>query len=936
MEDLLGAHLDAVNPRPLAVVRLGDGHAIRADVHARRPVADVRRRGAVQEVLDVLVEQTQRIGARVAVVALDRQVVVDRLHWLQVRVALLDGDQQPLVLRIDLAVAVGVAVVAVLARRGHAGDVGTGEAGPDGGPHLGPVIQIVVEVDRRQDVDEVALVRGVVRALHLVEDIGVDLVVGALDTHAAEDLRLTETGRRHQVPSEYVLLEGEAVLAAQFGVAGIGGEAVKEVAVALHGALQLGQHGFVVDDGAQAIEARVFAVEQAGDRLAVEAREVGQGAFGVQIQELAIIGRSLGTVEFPARLDRFQPGGHRTPFDVDLALPQLFLSPADLARQAGEVVLGVVVDRRHAGVVQHPFGKAAVAEVGDVDALVAQPAVLVAAELHLVAVVDIVLGLGVGQVVVDGEVTHTTDAAQVQRHQRSRLARAFPEATQAEALRVPGPRGAVERVVGTGRAVGVGDAAVAVAVHDLGCGVAVDPPQLGVRADDGVIRPGQTGHSLVDLGQAGRVLAGVVAEVQAVAELVLGVFVELTAQVKVMGVAAIVEAGVQAAPLDLGLAEGQVHAAHDEGLGVPAQGLAVGIPDRRLVIAVHAVLFELRLAARPAAGDEQAPVVVELASERAGDLARLLIIELVQHPGRGRQDTIGGVMVKGRRRADVDRPAQGVAVPIRRQALDDGDRVDAFRRQKAEADATIEVVIARAGPAHADAVHGVVVQLGRQAADGDAIALARRMVTNGIDARQARQRFSHVIGRQVAHVVGADDVGDEVGLALGVQRPAQARRIADHLNVLDLEGVRRSDAGLRRLAHQGQNTAHLARLDARSGDHPTQRLARRHRPRDGVGGPPPRKRGIKDDLQPRVARQGLQRPAQVLGRNGDGDARLGAAGRLPGVGRRGDGRQNSDGGRREEAGLVDTHSIDPLRSNMIVTGLDGDRRRPDTCHENLA
>ncbi len=448
MEDLLGAHLDAVNPGPLAVVRHGDRHAVRAHVHARRPIANVRRRGTVQEVLDVLVEQAQRIGARVAVVALDRQVVVDRLHRLQVRVALLDSDQHPLVRRVHLAVAVRVAVVAVLARRGHAGDVRTGEAGPDGGADLGPVVQVIVQVDRRQDVDEVALVRGEVRALDLVEDIGVDFVIGALDPNAAEDLRLTETGRGHQVAGEDVFLEGEAVLAAQFGVAGVGGEAVEEVALAFHGALQLSQHGVVVDHRAQAMEARILAVEQAGDLLAIEAREVGQGAAGVQVHELAAIGRALGAVVLAARLDGLQPGRDRTPFDVELALPQLFLRAADLAGQTAEIILVVVVDRRHAGVVQHPLGEAAVAEVGDIDTLVAQPAVLVAAELHLIAVVSVILRLGVGNIVIDREVAHTADAAQVQRHHRARLTRTFPETTQAEALRVPGPRGAVQGVIG--------------------------------------------------------------------------------------------------------------------------------------------------------------------------------------------------------------------------------------------------------------------------------------------------------------------------------------------------------------------------------------------------------------------------------------------------------------------------------------------------------
>ncbi len=404
---------------------------------------------------------------------------------------------------------------------------------------------------------------------------------------------------------------------------------------------------------------------------------------------------------------------------------------------------------------------------------------------------------------------------------------------------------------------------------------------------------------------------------------------------KVVVHAAVVEAGVQPVTFNLGLAEAQVHAAHDETGGVPAHGLAVGVPDGRLVIPVHAVLFELRLAARPAAGDEQAPVVVELTPERAGDFARLLIVKLVQHPRRDRQDAIDRVVVKGRRGADVDGAAQSVAVAVRRQALDDGDRVDAFRRQKAETHAAIEVVAGRTGAAHADAVHGVVVQFGRQAADGDAVAFARRVVAHGVDAGQARQGLGHVVGRQVAHVVGADDVRNEVGLALGVQRTTQARRVAHHLHVLDFKGVRRASGGLGRLTHQGQNPAHLARLDPRSGDHPAQGLTRRHGAGNGDGGPPARQRRVKDDLQSRVARQSLQRPPQILGRDGNGDARLGAGGRLPSASRRGDGRQDSDGGRREEAGLVDTHLINPLRSNMIVTGLDGGRRRPDTCHENL-
>ncbi|MNS98451.1 hypothetical protein D3C72_1328190 [compost metagenome] len=237
------------------------------------------------------------------------------------------------------------------------------------------------------------------------------------------------------------------------------------------------------------------------------------------------------------------------------------------------------MDRRHAGVVQHPFGEAAVAEVDDIDALVAQPAVLVAAELHLIGVVGIVLRLGVGEVIVDREVAQAADAAEVERHDRAGLARAFPEATQAEALRVPGPRGAVQGVVGARRTVGVGDAAIAIPIHDLGGGVAVDSPQTGVRADHRIFGSNQTGHGLVDLTQTRRVSTGVVAEIQAVAELFLGVLVVLTPQVKVVVDPAIIEAGVQAVAFDLGLAETQVHAPHDEGVGVPSQGLAVGVPD---------------------------------------------------------------------------------------------------------------------------------------------------------------------------------------------------------------------------------------------------------------------------------------------------------------------------------------------------------------------
>ncbi|MNS97628.1 hypothetical protein D3C72_1319680 [compost metagenome] len=275
------------------------------------------------------------------------------------------------------------------------------------------------------------------------------------------------------------------------------------------------------------------------------------------------------------------------------------------------------MDRRHAGVVQHPLGETTVAEVGDVDALVAQPAVLVAAELHFIAVVGIVLRLGVGDVVVDREVAYAADAAQVQRHHRARLARAFPEATQAEPLRVPSPRSPVQGVIGARRTVGVCDPTVLVTIHDLGRGVAVDLTQPGVRADDRILGTQQTGHGLVDLAQTGGVSARVIAEVQTVAELLLGVFVELTTQVEVVIHAAVVEAGVQAVTFNLRLAETDVHAAHDEGVSVPAHGFAVGVPDGRLVIAVHTILFELGLAPRPAAGDEQAPVVVELASERA-------------------------------------------------------------------------------------------------------------------------------------------------------------------------------------------------------------------------------------------------------------------------------------------------------------------------------
>ncbi|MNQ90839.1 hypothetical protein D3C85_1061930 [compost metagenome] len=237
------------------------------------------------------------------------------------------------------------------------------------------------------------------------------------------------------------------------------------------------------------------------------------------------------------------------------------------------------MDGRHAGVVQHPLGKATVAEVDDIDALVAEPAVLVAAELHLIGVVGIVLRLGVGEVIVDREVAQAADAAEVQRHHRAGLARAFPEATQAEALRVPGPRGAVQRIIGPRRTVGVGDPTVLVTVHDLGRGVAVDSPQTGVRADHRVLGSNQTGHGLVDLTQTRRVSTGVVAEIQTVAELFLGVLVELTPQVKVVVDPAIIEAGVQAVAFDLGLTETQVHAPHDEGVGVPSQGLAVGVPD---------------------------------------------------------------------------------------------------------------------------------------------------------------------------------------------------------------------------------------------------------------------------------------------------------------------------------------------------------------------
>jgi len=126
-----------------------------------------------------------------------------------------------------------------------------------------------------------------------------------------------------------------------------------------------------------------------------------------------------------------------------------------------------------------------------------------------------------------------------------------------------------------------------------------------------------------------------------------------------------------------------------------------------------------------------------LAAERPGDLARGLVVELVEHAGRSRQNAIGLVVIKGRRRTDVDGAAQGVAVAIWRQALDHRYGVDAFRRQEAEANAAIEVVVGRTGAADTDAVHGVVVQLGRQATYRDPVPLARRVIAHGIDARQA-------------------------------------------------------------------------------------------------------------------------------------------------------------------------------------------------------
>jgi len=178
---------------------------------------------------------------------------------------------------------------------------------------------------------------------------------------------------------------------------------------------------------------------------------------------------------------------------------------------------------------------------------------------------------------------------------------------------------------------------------------------------------------------------------------------------------------------------------------------------------------------------------------------------------------------------------------------------------------------------------------------------------HGVDARQARQGFCDVVGRQISHVVCADHVRDEVGVALCVQRSQHAGGVTDHDDVLHLDGFRRVSRRNHRLANHGQNPPNFTNFDAGASNQATKRFAWRHGARYRLGLAATRQCRVEHDRKACLARQRLQSPSQILGGNGQGGARLGGVRDLPGVGRRRYGREDGDGRRREEAGLLNRH-----------------------------
>ena len=470
---------------------------------------------------------------------------------------------------------------------------------------------------RRQPVGEAGVVQGVVFAPHRIFRPGADFVVGVLHSNPGDDLGGAEASRAHHIGRHhlFVVEPGGGVIERLLLFQG------QQGGVPCLGAIDLGHHLVRVDHGAELIEAGVAAVEHVRDRFAEQGRIVSHGSLGRQIDQRALTAFTLGLVVFGADPHLLQPGPGGFVAQVELGLIQGLLGAAVFAAQTGGGVFLQILNGGHAGGVQHPFQILRIILADDLDALVAFPQIGVAAEIHVVAVDDVVFRLRMGGVIVQGERAEPAFATQVDQLQHALGRAAFPIAAQTEALGVPGARGAVQAVEAGGALVGVGDLSVLVAVHDLGGGVVVDRPQLGVVADDGVSGLNQVASRLVHLLQTGRDLgAAFVAEVQTVPELRFLIFIVLTTQVEAVVVAAVVQRAVEPPAGHIRVAGRHLQTPRHEGLGIEIQALGRAVPGAGHVVPGVADLLELRAALGVVAGHIEAKPIRKLLAE--GDVSR--------------------------------------------------------------------------------------------------------------------------------------------------------------------------------------------------------------------------------------------------------------------------------------------------------------------------
>src|SRR3546814_2460614 len=139
----------------------------------------------------------------------------------------------------------------------------------------------------------------------------------------------------------------------------------------------------------------------------------------------------------------------------------------------------------------------------------------------------------------------------------------------------------------------------------------------------------------------------------------------------------------------------------------------------------------------------------------------------------GRDRHRGLLPIKGARRVDLDRCADGVGVHVRSQRLLDLDRFDQFRRNDVERDRAHVRFRGR----HAAAVDGRRIEVRIEAAHGNEASLA--LIVQDIDARRTAKRLGDVLVGKLADRVAGQHRLHAISGTLPGNRATEARLLAD-------------------------------------------------------------------------------------------------------------------------------------------------------------